>query len=132
MTSRSIPPLIVAALGVLAVVFVALGSPKHGIGTQNMASLQGCYDVDGKSAFRVAGATIFASGESPGFEALRQKDRDVLSLDRPVQMAFQPVPILVQAGQGTLIPIHYGNPLALEFLSTDAKIVYARKVTCKT
>lgn len=130
MRLRNLLPVLVIAAGAYAVAFVAIGSPKEGIGEQRIASLQGCYQVDGQPAFRVSGTTIIAIGESPGFEAQRQKDRDVLLLDRPVQIALQPNPSLVQRGQATLIPIHYGTPLALEISGTDAQPVYATKVPC--
>ena len=55
---------------------------------------------------------------------------DRLSLDRPVQIALQPSPSLVQRGQATLIPIHYGTPLRLEFSGIDAQPVYATNVLC--
>lgn len=131
MRLRNLLPVLVIAAGAYAVAFVAIGSPKERIGGQKIASLQGCYQVGGHPAFRVSGATIIAVGESPGFEAQRQKERDVLSLDRPVQIELQPSPSLVRRGQATLIPIHYGTPLRLEVSGIDAQPVYATKVPCR-
>ena len=128
---RSILPIIVIAATAWGVALLALGSPHQGIGDKKIALLQGCYAVGGTFAFRISDGTILAHGESPGFEAIRQKDRDVLSLDRPIEIATHGIPTLFRSREGaSFIPIHYGNPLSLEFFDADYRAVFAAKARC--
>jgi len=116
------------ALGVWVIVYTLGGYKWYEMDSKELASVQGCYFVQGKQLFRITGKSILSTDESWGFEGKHEKSRDALELDRPLQISREGK--LQAASNTSKVGINYGPPLKLELWNDGDQPVQAVKAPC--
>jgi hypothetical protein len=93
--------------------------------------LWGCYDIKGRSAFRLTRDALFSGGSNFGFKVVQRKADTALEFDRPVQVVWQSTrPGVVYAGTASFASIDRSANTRLSFLGADHREFIAEKGDC--